>query len=552
MALIYFYDASELDKQQLSEGLQGTDHRWEYVDEQISLDNLHPDTEVISVFVTSTVTKEIIERLPKLRLIACRSTGFNNIDFAAAEEHGVVVTNVPTYGEATVAEYAFTLLLALMRKLPQSLGFLNHDVAIPTLMGSDVNGKTIGVIGTGHIGQHVIKIAKGFDMRVIAFDPYAKDELAKSLGFEYVDLDDLLRMSDVVTIHAPYTQENKHLINAEKLALMKGSAVLINTARGELVDTQALANGLEQHVIAGAALDVLEGEYLFNIHEEVALLRSQSLPSATAEYSVALMALNKMPNVILAPHNAFNTIEAIGRINSVTCQNIERFWYGDMPNKVTPAAPRPGKLLLTRHAESEWNATGRWSGRRNVHLSQKGFHETALFGQLLKSLDIVVHKAYCSEQLRTMETLEGMLNASQQFDVPIEIAAAIDERDYGKYTGKNKWDMQAIIGDEEFNKMRRGWNYEIPGGETLKDVYERVVPFYLNEVVPQLNAGKNILIVAHGNSLRALMKYIESISDEDVESLEMLFGDILVFDVTENGTVLHKTAHHIDSPAPKA
>lgn len=552
MALIYIYDTSNLDKEQLTKGLEQTDHHWEYVADTISLENLHPETEVLSVFVTSTVTKEIIERLPKLRLIACRSTGFNNIDLAAANEHGVVVTNVPTYGESTVAEYAFTLLLALMRKLPQSLGFLNHDVEIASIMGSDLHEKTIGVIGTGHIGQHVIKIAKGFEMRVVAFDPFAKDELAKSLGFEYLPLDELLKVSDVVTIHAPYTQENKHLIHAENLAYMKPTAVLINTARGELVDTQALANALEQKVIAGAALDVLEGEYLFNIHEEVALLRSQTLPAATAEYSIALMALNKMPNVILAPHNAFNTIEAIGRINSVTCQNIIRFWYDDVPNKVTAAPPRTGKLLLTRHAESEWNATGRWSGRRNVHLSQKGFHETALFGQLLKKLDVPINKAYCSEQLRTMETLEGMLNAGQQFDVPIEISAAIDERDYGKYTGKNKWDMQELIGDEEFNKMRRGWDYEIPGGETLKMVYERVVPFYKDVVVPQLLAGKNILIVAHGNSLRALMKYIESISDSDVESLEMPFGEITEYIVDEEGCMQQKTAHHIDSPAPNA
>lgn len=118
MALIYFYDASELDKKQLTDGLTGTDHHWEYVEETISPENLNVEAEVISVFVTSTVTREIIEKLPKLRLIACRSTGFNNIDLVAADEHGIAVVNVPTYGESTVAEYAFTLLLALTRKLP--------------------------------------------------------------------------------------------------------------------------------------------------------------------------------------------------------------------------------------------------------------------------------------------------------------------------------------------------------------------------------------------------------------------------------------------------
>lgn len=552
MALIYFYDASELDKQQLSEGMTGTDHHWEYVDEPIDSNNINPETEVISVFVSSGVTDEIIAKLPKLKLIACRSTGFDNVDHAAAAARGIVVANVPTYGESTVAEYTFTLLLALMRRLPPSLDFISQQIDSKQLMGRDLHDKTIGVVGTGHIGQHVIKIAKGFEMRVVAYDPFARDELAKELGFEYLPLEELLKVSDVVTLHAPYVPENKHMISATGLALMKPSAVLINTARGELVDTQALTDALVEKKLAGAALDVLESEQLYKMHEEVALLRSHTLPQSAAIQSVALMALNKLPNVILTPHNAFNTLEAIGRINSVTCQNIIRFWYGDSPNQVKPNNPSSGKLLLVRHAESEWNATGRWSGRRNVHLSQKGFHETALFGQALAKLGIKIDQAYCSEQLRTMETVEGMLNAAQQFDVPLSVAAAVDERDYGKYTGKNKWDMQKLVGDEEFTKLRRGWDYPVPGGETLKMVYDRALPFYQNEVVPQLLKGKNILIVAHGNSLRALTKYIENISDQDIENLEMSFGEIVVYEVDAEGHNKSKQIEKIASPPPHA
>jgi D-lactate dehydrogenase len=552
MALIYFYDASELDKRQLTTGMLETDHRWEYVDEAIDLENVHAEAEVISVFVTSTVTREIIEKLPKLKLIACRSTGYNNIDLAAAEAHGVTVVNVPTYGESTVAEYTFTLLLALMRKLPPSLGFLNKQVDIETLMGADLHEKTIGVVGTGHIGQHVIKIAKGFDMRVVAYDPFARDELAKEFGFEYMSLDDMLAISDVVTLHAPLTPENKHLINTERLNHMKSSAVLVNTARGELVDTKAVADALMNNRLAGAALDVLEGEQLFEMREEVALLRSNQLPPSTGEQSVALMALNKLPNVILTPHNAFNTEEAIGRINSTTCQNIIRFWYDDIPNRVQPVKPRPGRLLLTRHAESEWNAKGKWTGLTDVHLSEKGFHEASLLGIALRDLDIKLDQAYCSEQVRTLETLEGMLNASQQFNVPFQRRSAVNERDYGTYTGKNKWDMQKLVGDAEFNGIRRGWNHPVPGGETLKMVYERVVPFYQNEVVPQLMAGKNVLLVAHGNSLRALMKYIESISDSGVEELEMPFGGIMVYDVDPDGHMLAKDETRIDTQPPNA
>lgn len=552
MALIYFYDSTDLDKKQLSDGLLGTDHHWEYVDSEITVNNLNPETEVISIFVNSTVTREIIEKLPKLKLIACRSTGFNNVDLDAASEHGIAVVNVPTYGEATVAEYAFTLLLALKRKLPQSLDFLSKQTSVTELKGGDLNGKIIGVVGTGHIGQHVVKIAKGFEMRVVAYDPFAREELAKEYGFEYLSLEDLLKSSDVVTLHAPLTPENQHLINKQRLSLMKPSAVLINTARGELVDSKALADALEKNQLAGAALDVLEGEQLFDMHEEVALLRSGMLPEKTGIQSLALMALNKMPNVILTPHNAFNTEEAIGRINSTTCENIIKFWYGDTPNQVKPLDPKVGKLLLVRHAESEWNATGRWSGRRNVHLSQKGFHETALLGQALRSLDIKIDKAYCSEQLRTMETLEGMLNAAQQFDVPIEVAAAIDERDYGKYTGKNKWEMQEILGEDDFNDLRRGWDHPVPNGETLKMVYERALPFYQNEIVPQLLQGKNIMLVAHGNSLRALMKYIDNISDEQIGNLEMPFGEVASYEVDSEGHAKNKSTAKIDSPPPNA
>ena len=552
MAHIYFYDTTALDKQQLQTGMEGTDHHWEYLEDPISTTNLHDDAEVISVFVSSTVTREIIERLPKLKLIACRSTGFNTIDLAAAAEHGVTVVNVPTYGESTVAEYTFTLLLALLRKLPQSLGFLNREFQASSLMGTDLHEKTLGVIGTGHIGQHVIKIAKGFDMRVVAFDPFAKEELAHELNFEYMALEDVLKASDVITLHAPLTPENRHLMNAKHLALMKPSAVLVNTARGELVDTEALAEALDTNRLAGAALDVLEGEQLFDMHEEVALLRSHLLPSAVGEQSVTLMALNKMPNVILTPHNAFNTEGAIGRINTTTCQNIIRFWYDDVPNRVQTAKPHAGKLLLTRHAESEWNATGKWTGLTDVHLSEKGFHEASLLGLSIKDLDIKIDEAYCSQQIRTLETLEGILNASQQFEVPVSRSEAINERDYGEYTGKNKWEIQKLVGEEEFTGIRRGWNHPVPGGETLKMVYERVVPFYQTEILPKLLAGKNILLVAHGNSLRALMKHIERISDTDIEGVEMPFGNTFVYDIGEDGYMTSKSETRIDSQPPNA
>jgi D-lactate dehydrogenase len=552
MALIYFYDASELDQKQLTTALQGTDHNWEFVADKLEPTNCNPYAEVISVFITSNITREVIESMPKLKLIACRSTGFNNIDFAAAAEHDITVVNVPTYGEATVAEYAFTLLLALERKLRSVLQSAAKQFSSEELMGHDLQGRVFGVIGTGHIGQKALKIADGFSMKTIAFDSFPKPELEEEFHFKYVELDQLLEQADIVSLHTPYLPSTHHIMNRERLSRMKQGAILINTARGELVDTNALSDLLDSGQLGGAAIDVIEGEALLNYHEEAALLRSDSLPEDVLHHSVEISMLEKMPNVIISPHNAFNTVEAIERINQTTAQNIIDYWYAKIPNRVTEAKKGLGKLLVVRHAESEWNAAGRWTGVTDVHLSENGFKESAMFGQALKKLGVRVNIAYCSEQIRTRETLEGMLDAAQQFDVDIVTNAGLNERSYGDYTGKNKWEMKELIGEEAFNNIRRGWDVPIPGGETLKTVYERVIPFYEKTVLPLLKEGKNVLIVAHGNSIRALMKYLESVSDEDFSKLEMLFGQIIIYDINEEGRRADSSIVKIDITPPDA
>ncbi|MDO8265789.1 MAG: 2,3-bisphosphoglycerate-dependent phosphoglycerate mutase [Candidatus Saccharibacteria bacterium] len=543
MALIYFYDATELDRKQISNVLEKTDHNWVYVEDKISLDNLDPATEVISVFVSSQVTREMIDRLPNLKLIACRSTGFNNVDFNATEERGIVVVNVPSYGESTVAEYAFTLLLALTRKISDVLQAENEQFNQQKLLGIDLCGKTLGVIGTGRIGQHSIKIANGFSMNVIGYDAFPKEELQETLNFQYRSLEQLLSESDIVTIHAPYLPSTHHLINADNLKLMKNDAILVNTARGEIVDTNALVEVLSTGKLGGAALDVVEGEALLNNAEEVALLRSHEIHPDLLRHSIEISLMKKMPNVIISPHNAFNTIEAVERINTTTAQNIIDFWYGNTPNKVAPPAKTNGKLLVVRHTESEWNALGQWTGTRDIHLSEKGFRLSGQLGVVLKTMNIPVDVAYCSQQIRTRETLEGILDGSQQFDVEIYREAAINERDYGDYTGKNKWEMKDLVGEEMWNSIRRGWDTPIPNGETLKTVYERVVPFYNDTILPLLKNGKNVLLVAHGNSIRALMKYLEDITDEKVGELEMLFGQILVYEVNDDGKMKTKSTN---------
>lgn len=209
-----------------------------------------------------------------------------------------------------------------------------------------------------------------------------------------------------------------------------------------------------------------------------------------------------------------------------------------------------GLLIIARHGESEWNARGVWTGTTDVHLTDKGKHEAALMGEALA--DLQIDQAFISEQVRTHETLDGMLEAMKQSDVPKTITGAFNERDYGVYTGKNKWEVKAAIGEEAFQGLRRGWDFPIDDGETLKDVYERSVPYYTETVVPLLNKGKNVLVVAHGNSIRSLQKYIETISDEAIGEVEMIFGTLLIFTVGQDGRVISKDVRSIKTTLPPA
>lgn len=204
-----------------------------------------------------------------------------------------------------------------------------------------------------------------------------------------------------------------------------------------------------------------------------------------------------------------------------------------------------GKLILARHHESEWNKLGKWTGTRDKHLTDYGFEKSADMGLLIK--DIKIDCAFASMEVRTIETLSCMLNTCERYEVPTEHSAAINERDYGDYTGKNKWEIEEEIGEEKFNQLRRGWDYPIPNGETLKMVYERAVPYFLNTILPKVKEGKNVLVVGHGNSLRTIIKYIESISDEEIANVEMPFGAVIIYDLDEQGHMVHKESRQTES-----
>ena len=275
------------------------------------------DADIICGFTCSLIGRDAIDLLPNLKLIATRSTGFDHIDVAYANSKGIKVSNVPAYGSETVAEFAFALLLTLSRKMREAGRALkeNGDYSIPVdVQGFDLAGKTLGVIGTGKIGKNVIKIGIGFDMQVIAYDLHPDAIFLKENNFSYKSFEEVIAQSDIITLHAPSTKENFHLINKENISRMKKGVFLINTARGDLIDAEALVAALQDGTVAGAGLDVLEGEGEIKKGDAIPML--------------------EMPNVIMTPHIAFNTKEAELRIIQTTVENIQGFISGTPINLV--------------------------------------------------------------------------------------------------------------------------------------------------------------------------------------------------------------------------
>jgi len=290
------------------------------------------DAEGLCVFIYSRLTRDVIMSLPRLRLIATRSTGFDHIDLDACRERHITVTNVPYYGENTVAEHTFGLILSLARNIHKAyLRTIRQDFSLEDLQGFDLKGKTIGVIGAGRIGLHVIRIARGFGMEALAYDIRRDRFIAEILGFKYVPLDELLASSDVISLHTPYSESTHHIINRDTLAKVKRGALLINTARGALVDTEALLWALDQGILRGAGLDVLEGEEL--MMEEGYVLRKEYSADVLRTFVRNQMLLRR-EDVVVTPHNAFNSREAAIRILEATIENIERFMEGQPQNVI--------------------------------------------------------------------------------------------------------------------------------------------------------------------------------------------------------------------------
>lgn len=338
---ICFVEVDEAEQSRFAEALSGY--------EVIFVHNLAAvpgDTEVLSTFIGERVGPEFLDAHTSLKLIATRSTGCDHIDLDACEERSVFVTNVGNYGENSVAEHTFALILALSRRLKDAeaavrSGHFSHE----RLRGFDLRGKTLGVIGAGRVGLHVIRIGIGFGLRVLACDENPHPFFTELLDFEYVPFEELMRRSDIISLHVPLHEKTRHMINRETLKLCKEEILLINTARGGLLDPESIREALDSGRIAGLGLDVLEDESVF--HGGVTSLLGEKIvervrntsarpvskePSAQrlAEFSRLVMhsQLLQRPEVVLTPHIAFNSHEAVEKLSSLTIENISNYLAG--------------------------------------------------------------------------------------------------------------------------------------------------------------------------------------------------------------------------------
>jgi D-lactate dehydrogenase len=291
------------------------------------------DFEIVSVFIDSCVDKSVISALSDLRLVATRSTGYDHIDLEACRQRGILISNVPNYGENTVAEHTFGLILSISRNIPDSYQRTRQgDFACSTPQGFDLRGKTIGVLGTGRIGKTVIEIAKGFGMEVLAYDKFPNHNAATALDFSYTDIEKLLANSDIVTLHMPLTEETKHFLNKEKLDIIKKGAVVINTARGGLIETKSLTDALRSGKLYAAGLDVLEEETL--VKEEAQLI-IDNVPREELATVLRNHILLTLKNAVITPHCAFSSKESLERLANSTIENINSFIEGNPKNLVS-------------------------------------------------------------------------------------------------------------------------------------------------------------------------------------------------------------------------
>ncbi|MBQ9265584.1 MAG: 2-hydroxyacid dehydrogenase [Bacilli bacterium] len=273
--------------------------------------------DAVCVFVNDEVNEEVINKLYEygVRIVALRCAGYNNVDLKAAFKK-VHVVHVPAYSPYAVAEHAMALLLTSIRRIHKAYNRTREfNFSLDGLTGFNLEGKTVGVVGTGKIGRIFMDICKGFKMNVIAYDKYP----IEGSDINYVSLDELFEKSDIISLHCPFTEETKHMINTESIKKMKKGVVIINTSRGALIDTEALLNGLKERKVGAACLDVYEEEEDVFFTDRSGHILDDDL----------LARLISMPNVIVTSHQAFLTREALENIAQTTIENLKSFFNNE-------------------------------------------------------------------------------------------------------------------------------------------------------------------------------------------------------------------------------
>ena len=329
MIKIAFFDTKEYDKKLFDEYNKKYGYEITYLESKLNSETapLAKGFDVVCIFVNDVVDKKTIKILKdcNVKLIALRCAGFNNVD--VKNLNGLMAVRVPAYSPYAVAEHTVALLLSVDRKIYKAYQRTRkYNFTLNGLLGFDIHGKTVGVIGAGKIGKVFINIMKGFGARVLVYDKYKDENLAKQMDFEYVNLESLYKEADIISLHCPLTEENYKMINEEALNKMKDGVIIINTSRGKLIDTKSLIKKLEEGKIGGLGLDVYEDEEEFFLNDmSNSFVRDEEL-------SVLLT----MPNVVVTSHQAFFTKEALDNIAEGTCENIKEFFEsGDCKNKVS-------------------------------------------------------------------------------------------------------------------------------------------------------------------------------------------------------------------------
>lgn len=334
MAKITFFESDENQEEYFKKELSGNELKFssQTLEPEREIDSSFFDAEILSVFAFSKANKEVLEKFKNLKYVTTRSAGFDHIDLEYCKEKGIGVSNVPAYGMHSVAEHTFALILALSQKLVPSIERTRKgDFTLVGLRGFELYGKTLGVVGTGKIGKVVAEIGLGFGMKVIAYNRHVDEEL-KEKGVEYMEIDELLSKSDIVTLHLPYNKETHHIINIENISKFKKGSILVNNARGGLVETQAILEGINKGYISAAGLDVLEEES--GIREEIELLSARYLEDNDLKTQLLDHILLNKSNVLITPHNAFNSNEAVHQIMQTTVENIKSYLEGKLQNIV--------------------------------------------------------------------------------------------------------------------------------------------------------------------------------------------------------------------------